>query len=87
MDFKDFVPSVKDPGGFFKPATHEDLAETLARANAWIDQKGIDVINVETVVLPNMRIEEGPEDTELRTSGDMSSYWYQFIRVWFRGRD
>ena len=80
------MPEVKEPGGFFRAETYEELADALGRANAWIAQEAVEVINVETVVLPNMRSEDGPEDIEIRTSADISSYWNQFIRVWFRDR-
>lgn len=33
---------------------YEDVPETLARANAWIAISGIHVLNVETVVLPDL---------------------------------
>jgi hypothetical protein len=43
------------------------------------------VLNVETVVLPNIwsRFEEGSRDPALGISGDSPSHWHQFIRVWF----
>ena len=66
------MPEVKEPGGFFRAATYEELADALGRTNAWIAQETVEVTNVETVVLPNMLREDGPEDIELRTiSGDL----------------
>ena len=86
MRFQDFVPKVIQPGGFLRPAAYESFAECVAEAGAWIQRHGIDVINVETVVLPNIRNpgEEGPADVELHASGEMFSHWYQFVRVWYR---
>ena len=51
-----------------------------------IDRSVVDVVNVETVVLPNIwsQYEEGTTDPALHTSGDMASQWNQFIRVWYR---
>lgn len=82
--YQDFVPEKIAPGGFFKMASYESLNECLRQANRWITANGIEVVNVETVVLPNMYApgEEGSSDVELRTSGDMFSSWHQFIRVW-----
>ena len=44
----------------------------------------LDIVTVETVVLPNLWDEEGSEDPEITTSGDMMSTWHQFVRVWYR---
>lgn len=84
--YKDFTPRQTAKGGIFKAPTYEELSQTLATANAWIAEKQIKVINIETVVLPNMHNmgEEGSEDVQLHTSGEMGTYWYQFIRVWYQ---
>ena len=86
IKFKDFVPEEMSEGGFFTAAKYEELNEALYRANEWILDQDIDVFNIETVVLPNMHdnYEEGSEDTDLRTSGEMGSTWHQFIRVWYQ---
>ena len=83
--FADFVPEVKVKGGLFQLQVTEELTEPLGRANEWIARESIDVINVETVVLPNIHesSEEGSTDTHLYTSGN-ANYWHQFIRVWYR---
>lgn len=82
--YQDFVPEKIASGGFFKMPSYESLNECLRQANRWIAANGIEVVNVETVVLPNMYApgEEGSADVQLRTSGEMSATWYQFIRVW-----
>ena len=82
----DFVPEQLDAGGFLRAAEHEKFGPTIARANAWITENAINVLNVETVVLPNIHLphEEGSGDTNLHSSGDMSTAWNQFIRVWYR---
>jgi hypothetical protein len=89
--FRDFVPrqlqaprlglSAKALQGEF-----ESLESALAAANAWLAGAGVEVVNVETVVLPNLwnNWEEGSQDPVLGgSSGAM--YWHQFIRVWYRG--
>jgi hypothetical protein len=38
---------------------------------------------VETVVLPNIEETEDTSEVAIRTSGEMSSYWYQVVRVWY----
>jgi len=88
IGFRDFAPEQTGTPGFFKAETLEHLGKALERANRWIDENknGVEVVNVETVVLPNMRDhgEEGTTDPALRTSGEWSTHWYQVIRVWFR---
>jgi hypothetical protein len=84
--FRDFVPEQTSSGGLFQMPQYASLADSLKEANEWIDELQIDVINVETVVLPNLHSphEEGSRDPGIRASGEMSSMWNQFIRVWFR---
>ena len=86
IGFKDFVPGMKDRGGLFRRPEMEQLSESIREANEWISQNDVEVINIETVVLPNMYCpgEEGSTDVQLSTSGDMGSSWYQFVRVWYR---
>ncbi|MEM9444951.1 MAG: hypothetical protein AAGA18_06315 [Verrucomicrobiota bacterium] len=86
IKFKDFVPKEVTKAGFFSSARLEELNDSLKRANIWIENQNINVLNIETVVLPNIHrsSEEGSTDTDITTSGDMSSNWHQFIRVWYK---
>jgi hypothetical protein len=81
IGYKDFFPAVLK-SGFFS-TEHETLATTVVRANDWIAESGARVINVETVVLPNVEQEEDASEVGIRTSGEFSSYWYQVVRVWY----
>jgi hypothetical protein len=82
---QDFVPRMVTPPALFSPATFEPFEEALGEANLWISENQIQVINVETVVLPNIwnRWEEGTKDPALGT-GESPVHWHQFIRVWYR---
>jgi hypothetical protein len=82
---QDFVPRMVTPSIMFKPATFEPFEEALAEANQWISENQIQVVSVETVVLPNIwnRWEEGTKDPALGT-GESPAHWHQFIRVWYR---
>ncbi len=84
IEFEDFEHRLVQLGRFREEM--ESTRDALARANEWVEQNKIDVINVETVVLPNIhrRGEEGTEDPQLRTSVENCNEWYQFIRVWYR---
>lgn len=80
--FEDFAPQIIKSGFFSR--TFESFDAAVAAANEWIAHNGIDVVNIETVVLPEMWGEDGTTDTDLTTSGDMMNTWHQFIRVWYR---
>ena len=86
IHYRDFVPAMIEPPGFFKPSEHESLDSAVAEANRWIVETKVRVINVETVVLPNIfsRFEEGTKDGALGTSGEQPSHWHQVIRVWYQ---
>jgi hypothetical protein len=86
LQFQDFVPLRTAAPAFLKDAEYESFEEAVAAANRWIQENGIRVVNVETVVLPNIwsRYEEGSTDTSLGTSGESPSHWHQFVRVWYR---
>ena len=83
--FQDFVPRQLQPAGFLTAAQYQPVDQTVQAANDWIRQYGVKVLNVETVVLPNVYDpgEEGTGDGDLRVSGDGRSDWYQLIRVWY----
>jgi hypothetical protein len=87
IEFRDFTPRVLSEAALFKAAEYESFDAAVAAANQWIRDNKIRVINIETVVLPNIwsRWEEGTTDTSLGTSGDSPSHWHQFVRVWYRG--
>ncbi|HEU5070189.1 MAG TPA: hypothetical protein VFV96_07235 [Verrucomicrobiae bacterium] len=79
--FKDFFPQVTRSG--FLSSEYESFQHIVERANAWMASSGVPVLSVETVVLPNVNTEEEALQTNIRTSGEMSSYWRQFLRVWY----
>jgi hypothetical protein len=81
IGYKDFFPAVLK-SGFFS-TEHEYLPATVVRASAWVAQTGVRVINIETVVLPNIKRAEDASQVGIRTSGEMSSYWYQVVRIWY----
>ena len=85
IGYKDFFPAILK-SGFFS-TEHETVPATVARANDWIAKSGAGVINVETVVLPNVERVEEASQVGIRTSADVSSYWYQVVRVWYEIQD
>lgn len=83
--YKDFVPPQTAPGGFLSSGRYASLDAAVREANAWVSAAGVQVLNFETVLLPNpfSTGEEGTADSNLRTSGDISAFWTQFVRVWY----
>ena len=62
---------------------YEHFDAAVAAANAWLAESGVKILNVETVVLPNVwsPYEEGPDDAAL-AAGE-APVWNQFLRVWY----
>jgi hypothetical protein len=85
FDFKDFVPREFSAPGFLQRGEYGTLDDAAVAAARWAESKGVRIINVETVVLPNLHssYEEGSTDAALATSGKMHSSWHQFVRVWY----
>jgi hypothetical protein len=79
--FKDFFPTVLRSGVL--SSDFEPFSAVVNRANKWIATSGVQVLNVETLVLPNVSTEQEAQATNIRTSGEMSSYWRQILRVWY----
>lgn len=79
---KDFIPKALDHAVF--STGFETFSEAIDRANAWIRDSGVAVLNVETVVLPNL-----PEvkDTSqvINTRYQLGTYLFQVVRVWYDG--
>lgn len=83
--YADFIPRQTSGPGFFREAEYESFNAALHAANEFVSSRSLKVLNVETVVLPNVwdTSEEGTTDTSIRTSGDVSSTWHQFVRIWY----
>ena len=84
IDFRDFLPRQTQKGSFGKATQYEVIGEVLGEVNDWIHAQKVNVINVETVLLPNMHEpgNRGSQDGHLATRDFVR--WHQFVRVWFR---
>ena len=82
IKYKDFSPSAIDHKVF--STTYESFSEVVAHANEWIRNSGVTVLNVETVVLPNLQQLKDTSQvfTIMKHSG---SYMFQVVRVWYNG--
>lgn len=84
--FKDFRPQVAGQKKvlFMTVSDYEGISEVMPEVNDWISSHNITLINIETVTLPNVDMEGGSNDSHLRASGEMSTHWFQVIRVWYQ---
>jgi hypothetical protein len=93
IQYKDFAPRITERGPFGGASDYESFSEVVSSANAWIENTTIQVINVETVVLPD-RI-EGTSDGEYGLTVSNSFHpviisqgvtinCFQCVRVWYR---
>lgn len=80
LQFKDFVPAVVS-GNFFN-SEYATVEETVQRANDWIAENKVRVINVETILRP-ASIDDEPSDGSKVSFAAQTNDWYQFIRVWY----
>jgi len=82
--YEDFIPQQTSGPGFFTSAQYESFDEALKAANSFMVGRELMILNVETVVLPNVWDEEGTTDVSIDASGKTYSTWHQFIRVWYK---
>jgi hypothetical protein len=87
LEFMDFVAQTIDAGGLKRAAQVEDIDAVTGRLNDWLAaHPGLQILNVETVVLPNINHAgaRGSKDSLLHQEGGRADDWHQLVRVWFR---
>jgi hypothetical protein len=89
IGFRDFAPKQITPTGHRGWGTFESFDHVIKAANDWITAEGINVVNIETVVLPLYSKIEPPQDGTVAgcVFVQIGNYWYgclQFVRVWYR---
>ena len=83
--FKDFVPKQTRKQGFIKPPQWETVEQVVAAANEWIREQEVAVINVETIIAPDISrkgVQSG--DGSLPGISGGGGGGLQFVRVWYR---
>ncbi len=90
---KDFAPRITERGPFGGASEYEFFSEVVNAVNQWIESRTIQVINVETVVLPDSL--EGTSDGVYGVAVSNSSHpvtisqgvtinCFQCVPVWYR---
>ncbi|MEM8962485.1 MAG: hypothetical protein AAGD38_13460 [Acidobacteriota bacterium] len=67
-------------------STHESVAQVVDRLNQWIRENRVEVINIETIILPNIH-NTGVNSEASRIRNYANYAWsslHQVLRVWFR---
>lgn len=93
IKWKDFAPRITERGPFGGPAEYESFSEVVSAVNQWIDMTTIQVINVETVVLPEsltstsdgvyaVTVSNGVYPVTV--SSGVTVNCFQCVRVWYR---
>jgi hypothetical protein len=90
---KDFAPRITKRGPFGGASEYEFFSEVVSTVNQWIESTTIQVINVETIVLPD-RIEGTSDDVygiavsngfyPVMISQGVTINCFQCVRVWYR---
>lgn len=81
IGFRDFAPKLNKKPGIWRAGDLDSFESAVAAAGAWIEKSGVRVIQIETVVLPNIHLEDGTTDVELLNREPVRTY--QFVRIWF----
>ena len=81
LRYRDFVPETVRSGFF--TSDYESLHRVVLRVNEWLEKEQVSVVNIETVLLPNLRSALDASESGIRTSGEASSRWFQVVRVWY----
>jgi hypothetical protein len=94
IKYKDFAPRITERGPFGGPSDYESFSEVVSAVNQWIEIGTIQVINVETVVLPDWSIESTNDDVygvttsngyyPVMISQGLPIKYFQCVRVWYR---
>ncbi|MEG3881957.1 hypothetical protein QT972_31845 [Microcoleus sp. herbarium7] len=93
IKYKDFAPRITERGPFGGASDYESFSEVVSTVNQWIESTKIQVVNVETVVLPDSI--EGTSDGvygltvsnglyPVMISQGVTINCFQCVRVWYR---
>ncbi|HEY1016377.1 MAG TPA: hypothetical protein VGE07_26950 [Herpetosiphonaceae bacterium] len=83
LTFKDFIPQIQKRV-LGMPTAYESIHEVLTRVNRWLEHERLEVISIETLLLPKLpgEAEESPPARMTAASSSMGTF--QVIRVWCR---
>jgi len=86
--FKDFRIETYEEQTFMKDASFEDTEQVLLRINSWVEENELVLLNIETLLIPNM-FHRSNERTSTKgffatNPSSQKVTWYQVFRVWYQ---
>jgi hypothetical protein len=86
LSFQDFVARDKTQM-LAVSRTYESITEVVDRVNEWIESEGVEVSQVETLMLVGVPKSSGGTSTnEAVFNVGPFSAWHQVVRVWYTSR-
>ncbi|WP_438961258.1 hypothetical protein [Nonlabens sp.] len=84
INYIDFEPEVITKS-FWKGNEYESTKEVLERVNEWIRKNyNSKIINVETMLMPNMRYNKKNSNTKTINMSGGYVYMIEVVRVWYK---
>ncbi|MBD2067563.1 hypothetical protein H6F93_08455 [Leptolyngbya sp. FACHB-671] len=84
IKYKDFAPQATAWGFLGRPTEVEPFSAVVSAMNQWIEHNPIQVINVETVVLPKYSSQDMNDGLYVAEYSAGSVSWHQCVRIWYR---
>lgn len=81
--FQDFIPQVQRKRLLAMINEYEDLHEVVTRANRWIEEERVRVLNVETLLVTRLPSQEGENIPVSMDSPANVASMCQIVRVWY----
>lgn len=83
--YKDFTPIVVAKGGSLRDHKIGSLDDVVVEARQWATEQAVEVINIETVLLPLTARDPRKSFGESTISVTLgTAQWTQIIRLWYR---
>ena len=86
INFQDFFPEVAETDMFGQPKMYESMKSVMVKVNQWMVDRGIDLISIETLILPIRSVHKNRliNETETLVTGHDSVRRFQVVRVWYK---
>ncbi len=86
IKFKDFMPNVTEKNFAGLTTRSDSLFVTMKRVNHWIDSNSVEILNVETIMIPCGQKESSVVSDEglYATTAYLGHMRSQGVRVWYQ---
>jgi len=89
IQYRDFAPQWKTKVLGLAVGGRQSVDDVVAQANAWIEAQAIEVVNIETLILPESAAEQSQQSghSDMRYNIGMFEIVgkrMQVVRVWYR---